>query len=50
MPEEVRRGLVGIMTVNAVAIAFCEYFIVNDLRHRYAAKRRAKMQTMPHDV
>jgi cation-transporting ATPase 13A3/4/5 len=50
MPKEFRRGLVGIMIANGVAIALYEYFIVNNLRQRGAAKRRAKMQKLTEGV
>jgi hypothetical protein len=41
---------VGIMIANAIMIAYYEYFIVNDLRQRYAAKRRTNMQLLTSGV
>ena len=40
MPVAFRRGLVGIMSINAVVIAAWDYVVVNGIRHYFATKKR----------
>ena len=44
MPDSFRRGLVLIMTTNAIAIVGWDFFVVNGIRKHFAAKRRTAMK------
>ncbi|GKY97857.1 hypothetical protein MPSEU_000743700 [Mayamaea pseudoterrestris] len=50
MPADFRRGLLGIMIANAIAVSAWEYFIVNGARRWFAARRRSNTDNAANDV
>jgi hypothetical protein len=46
MPIDYRRGLVGIVVANTVAICSWDYFVVNGIRRRASSKRRQKEKNL----